>query len=59
MNITYGSNFRVKKDINYKILVSIEAGLARTISWYKLFKFKKILKLNNEIRKNNYILSII
>ncbi len=44
MNITYGSNFRVKKDINYKNFVSIEAGLAKTISWYKLFKFKKILK---------------
>ena len=31
-------------NINYKNFVSIEAGLAKTISWYKLFKFKKILK---------------
>tara|TARA_B100001175_G_scaffold251358_1_gene218693 strand:- start:3012 stop:3983 length:972 start_codon:yes stop_codon:yes gene_type:complete len=45
MNITYGSNKKLLKKINYKKFVSIEIGLKKTIDWYYRFSNKKIFEI--------------
>ena len=45
MNITYGSNKKLLKKINYKKFVSIEIGLKKTIDWYNRFPNKKIFEI--------------
>ena len=44
MNITYGSNKKLIKKINYKKFISVEKGIKKTIQWYKSFPKKKLFE---------------
>ena len=46
MLITYGSNKKLLKHINYNKFTPIETGLKKTIIWFKKFKNKKSLYLH-------------
>ena len=45
MNITYGSNKKLIKEINYRKFISIETGIRKTINWYKRYPKKKLLDI--------------
>ena len=42
MKITYGSNKKLKKYINFKKFTNIEIGLNQTIKWFKKFQSKNL-----------------
>lgn len=46
MKITYGSNKKLLKFINFKKFMPFKDGLRETINWYKNFKYKKLLELH-------------
>ena len=43
MDITFGSNDKLKKFIKFQNFISIKTGLKNTIEWYKKFKKKRIV----------------
>ena len=46
MNITYGSNQKLKSVIGKFEFTKIENGLKKTVDWYKLFKHKKLVDIH-------------
>ena len=46
MKITYGSNKKLKKYINFRKFTKISHGLKKTITWYKNFKYKELLEIH-------------
>ena len=45
MDITFGSNNKLKKFIKFQNFISIKTGLKNTIEWYKKFKKKELFDL--------------
>ena len=45
MEITFGSNNKLKKYIKFQSFIPIKIGLKNTIEWYKKFKLKSLLDL--------------